>query len=485
MWTTAARFIAVGCSVAAGGTVTIAGPVIAFSALAVIAGVMAMMTDHRFAGLVAVVLVPVTAAVQRGYPVPGLRLSELLILAALLSACVAVGRGRVPRQKWNSLDHAFVAYAGATLGLGLFNFSTRGEVPSVDELAKLLGPFVFFALYRSALTLLPSAHDRRRAVLAVLAASIPVSLLAIFQQLDIGSSRALAQSLTGLEASDLSLDPALDLGERASGPFSNWLELGGYLCAVLLVAISLVLRASGSYRAKVLLYVVILLATLALLASASAGPLAATVTGAAFLGVWERRVGRVLAVAAVVATVGVVLFLPPLVERYDTQFRGSSSAVSLGGVGLPPTLTFRYEVWRYEFLPFLGDHLLTGYGPIPPESVRWFSTESLYLTLLMRGGIPLLLIFGFLMWTLLAAMLRRGGAPGDPTAQALARALVPLLIMLIPLHALSNYILNAGLAHLLWVLTGLALAGAPAAFAAASRPRRHASPIEGLAPSSG
>ncbi len=167
-----------------------------------------------------------------------------------------------------------------------------------------------------------------------------------------------------------------------------------------------------------------------------------------------RQLARVLRWLLVVAVVAGLLF--GATDR-QASVRGAvrgGKVVARASV-VPQTLQFRWEVWTGQYVPAIEQRPLTGYGDVTPLSVRWPYTESQYVTLLMQGGLPLLLLFGALTW----AMVRRGRACArspDPVDQALGRTLVVSVVALAIMDIVWPFMSNGGLPQVLWAMLALA-----------------------------
>jgi hypothetical protein len=85
----------------------------------------------------------------------------------------------------------------------------------------------------------------------------------------------------------------------------------------------------------------------------------------------------------------------------------------------------------------------------------------LYVTLLLKGGLPLLAVYAGLMfaaWVLARSVASSPRAsPGD---RCTAQVVLTLILILIPLQLINPYFANTGLAHPLWILFGLVGAAA-------------------------
>lgn len=439
-------------AVAAGAILAQAGPergfLLAVGAVGAIALGLLALRRPALGAYVLVAVVPVTSGIQRGVPVPGFRLSELLI--AGVAGVILVSAKPAQRVPWRTFDWLALLYAITTVLSGAYDLAGRGAEFSNDNIGGLLGPFQFFLLYRAVVTGLPTSRQRQLAVKLALLTTVPVAALAILQQLDLLGARAFAQRLSGADAALLSLDPSFVLGERASGPFPAWHTLGGFLFLTILLGVGLLLDRSVKTIRTGVLVPVLVLAGVALVLTLTASPILGVIVGSVLLGLWLRRFGRVAVVVAAGLSAAVLLFAPLFQARYEQQF-GTG-----GGLGVPQTLTFRYDVWTEQYLPFLSDRLATGYGPDPPP-LAWGYAESVYVTMLVRGGLPLLIVYLALMWSFLAAAYR-STSDDDPFQAAVARVLVVALVMLVFMHFVSSYFVTSGLPHLLWALAGVLFA---------------------------
>jgi hypothetical protein len=423
------------------------GFLLAVGAVAAISLGLVTLARPAVGALLLVAVVPITSGIQRGVPVPGYRLSEVLIIG--LGGVILLTARPTQRVPWRAFDWLALLYAVTTALFGAYDLAGRGAEFSTENVGKLFGPLQFFVLYRAVLTALSSSRHRQLAVKLAVIATIPVAALAILQQLDLVGARAFAQRLTGADPALLSLNPAFVLGERASGPFPAWHTLGGYLFLAILLGVGLLLDRSVSVIRTSVLVPVLALAGLALVLTLTAAPILGVILGSVALGVWLRRFGRVAVVVAFALSASVLLFTSQFERRYEQQF-GS------GGLGVPQTLSFRFDVWTEQYLPFLSSRLATGYGPDSPQ-LDWGYAESVYVSMLLRGGLPLLLVYLALTLALVTAAHRRVSG-SDPLQRLVGRVLVLALVMLAFMHFVSSYFITSGLPHLLWVLAGVLLA---------------------------
>jgi hypothetical protein len=236
---------------------------------------------------------------------------------------------------------------------------------------------------------------------------------------------------------------------RATSIFAGWHPFAGYLTIVLLLTVGVF--ASSAHRKRVVrprwLGVIGLLALVALLYSETFTAMLGVV-GGAFIIAWFHRstklLGWLLAGAAVLA-LAAAFFLG---HRLESQLEADEDSV------VPQTISYRIDVWGEQYVPVLRDYWATGYGPALPDTIEWQSTESQYLTLVLRGGLPLLLVYGALM-AAMGVRANRLRSHADPTIRAVAPVVLTAVIVLVPMNALFPYFTASGLAQIFWVLVGV------------------------------
>jgi hypothetical protein len=349
--------------------------------------------------------------------------------------------------RWRTFDWLALGYVGTTAAFGFLDLKSRGGGVTATDLNKLLGPFQFFLVYRAVLTALVSADQRRTAMRLILLASIPVSLVAILQQAHIAGMPGILANITGSQAYLENTGVP-----RATGPFEHWHDLGSYLFVIVLLGVAVLVGGSGRVMSRKVLIGIVSLAGVALINTVSFTPILGAIVGCFFvLRLAERPQRWVGAVAASLAVVG-LMFAPLLASRYQQQF-GPHAPVEQYAY-LPQNVNFRIAVWTDQYLPVVREHLATGYGPDHPTSIPFSYTETIYVTLLLRGGVPLLTIYAGLMFAL-ALRAREVRHDSDPDRRALGRVLYLIVALGALMQLLTNYFVNAGFPHLFWILAAL------------------------------
>jgi hypothetical protein len=404
------------------------------------------------AALSLVAIAPAVSGLKRGLPVPGFRLSELLIAGGATLILVAADRRRTVR--WRAFDWLALAYVIATAVLGSADLIGRGEGFSADSLGTLAGPLQFFLLYRAVIVALPTAEDRRRALAVILVASVPVAVLALAQQFDVAGVRSLMVHATG---TDIYLQQ-IQNGEtpRATGPFPHWHQLGGYLLLVTLVGVGLLLAGSGRVMRRRWLIAIVALDAAALVQTVTIAAVFGAVGGALLLGYWLHRLRPVIWGIVVAGVLAAVVAGPVIEQRFEQQWVKTPG--SEGSALVPSTIDFRWQVWTEQYFPVLQGRWLTGYGPNPPPTPFQYA-DSLYITLILRGGLVLLAVYAA-MTVALWAMSRGAIADPDPERRVVAAVVAATVLLLVVIHIIEPYFLDSGAPHVLWALTGLLAAGA-------------------------
>ena len=459
--------VAAACAAGGGAVVGAAvsrGPLAALAALAVaLAGVFTVRRPLAGAYLL-VAVVPVVSGLRRDLPVPGLRVSELIVagLATLLLLTVETRRAR----PWTVFDWAALAYCAATLVLGGVALLDRGAPITLEAVSTLAGPFQFLLLYRAVLAVVRTETERSRAFALVLLASVPVSLLALLQFAGVGGVGSMLDGLTGASGLALHSDE-VGIIHRTTGVFPHWQMLAGYLFVIVVAALAALL---SPVRGPLPGLVTAGIALLAFGAMVSTGTFVTAfgVIGAAFvLGAWYGRLGRVVAGVGAVAAGALAVFGSLIAERVAFSFDTAPGADRPAFV--PQSIDYRLDLWFDELLPAIAGRWMTGWGPDLPSGLSFEYTESMYLTLLFRGGVPLLLVYGLLMLALAGAAWRLAAGSGRGFDRMLGQTVVVLVALLAVLHLLEPYFVTSGLPHLVWILAALVLSAlhdAPA--------RRHA-----------
>jgi hypothetical protein len=193
---------------------------------------------------------------------------------------------------------------------------------------------------------------------------------------------------------------------------------------------------------------------LALARTLTVGALVGWVAGSGALLVMSGRIQLTArrVTVGLAAAGGVVALV--LAARYHQEFVSRPGQPSSGIV--PNTVMDRIHNWTRQYLPALSGRWVTGYGPGVPTDVTWKFTDSVYVTVVLRGGLILLGLYGALMLGF-AAVAKIGLR--TKASQASAATLLVLVALLLPLQILATYFTTSGLPEVMWVLAGLVSIG--------------------------
>lgn len=435
-----------GAVVARTGDVGVGAGLVLAAAAALVA-----MARPDWAAVALVTVIPALPGLRRGLPLPGLRLTEVLI-----AGCAVVILVSGLRRRWRLFDTVAVLYVVTSVGLGVL---AAGGLPAPADRGVLFGPLQFLLLYAAVSIAVTDLRTVRRCLRGVLLASVPVSVIALLEKADAGPVRELIVELTASG----SAAAAADAAHRSAGPFAHWHSLGGYLVVVLVLIAALGSQPGQQVLRRRWLTLLAVLATLALASTVTFVAVGGAAVGVAVVALRTRSVRLVLAICAGALLLGLTLG-DSLAERLGSQYDSApvGSTVGQNDSLLPQTVAFRVDVWTNEYAPILGPHLLSGYGPGLPPGVDWTSTESVYLSLLLRGGVILMGVYALLMvamWRL--ARIRQSSALAEH--RGLSLCLTTLLPVAAVMQLVHPYFLDAGFPHLLWSLAALLAASVAAA----------------------
>ncbi len=441
------------------GLMSVSSPKMAIALVLATLLAITLLVRPALGGYVLAGVVPVTSGLRAGFPIPHLRVSELLIGAVFL--VLVVSARRAASVSWGALDLALLAFGIGWAVCGAADAAARGQSLSLSDLGTLVGQFQWLLIYRGMRLALRTSEERERGFLVLVAASVPVSLLAIGQQLHVSSLDAFLATATGSKGLT-----STGIFQRATGPFGQWTVLAGYLFPVIVPLVALGIAGIAGKRRRALLVVVCLdLVALALTAELSA--IVMLVVSVVALGVWAKRAKRILSWLGGGALAGAAIIGPFLAQRITTEF--SASHVTGRSALIGQTLAFRMWIWQSQYLPAILGQPLSGYGVILPAVVSWPYPESQYVGLLMEGGVIVLGLFAVLTWVMLASS-TRAAKSSDSLGSALGRSLAVMTVLIIPMDAIWPYMSNAGMPQVLFCLFGLLPAAGRLAGSSAASP---------------
>ncbi|KGM12172.1 hypothetical protein [Cellulomonas bogoriensis] len=399
------------------------------------------------AAVVVAAVVPALSGLGRGLVIPGLKISEVLLLG-----CAVVVFLRRPEgwRRFSATDAGLGLFAVAGIGFGIYH-QLRGVEGYPDMLLRAgLLPAFLFATWWTASRAVRNREDLVLVLRWVLGLSLLPALVGLAQYADVPGVREVLLVTVGEGLLPL---PG-EINPRVTGPFTIAHSFGGYLIVPVVLATVLLLRGDRTVLRRWQLLTVLAVDVAALVLAVTVTfffwvPFAVLVAAAVV-----RRLGRAILLLAVLAAVVGALFSTALDARMEEQT--TPAAGTTEGL-LPQTVQYRMLVWERDYLPLLSRAAGVGIGIDTPSSVQFDSTENQYLTLVLRGGVGLLLaaVVGLVA---LGARARRTARSRDGTESAAAATVLGILLFL-PFAALIwPYLTNAGFPQSLLGFAGAALA---------------------------
>lgn len=431
------------------GALAMERPLMALALVAGVALVVAVALRPLLGAVALAAVVPAVSGFAPGVPLRNFRVSELLIGAVAVTLMVT--SRRLERIGYDPLDWLLLAYGVAWASFGILGATRAGGHLSGSSWGTIFGQFQFFLLYRGIRSGARTTSERKLVLSAVIVAATVVSVIAIAQEVHLPAVSSLMTRLTG-GVQQTGSTPSGGAILRTTGPFDNWAALAGYLLPVLVVMVALALSDPRAGRRRVAVACTALV-TLAILTTVELSVLSCLVVAIIWLG-FRYRQGRQVA-TRVLGSVGVAaLALSPLVWHRIASELAPTAGITRPGL-VPQTLAFRFAVWTGQYLPAIAARPFEGYGVVLPLRIAWPYPESQYISLLMEGGVGLLLVFLALSVAMIACC-RRAGRSADPFDASLGRALAAVSVSLIAIDAIWPYFSNGGLPQILWALMALA-----------------------------
>lgn len=426
-------------------------PILGVAAAGAVAIALALAQRPILLAVVVVALVPTTSGLKRGLGIPGLKVSEVLVV---FGALVILGfAGKVLRgPRWRAWDWAALAYCLGTAAFGILNSALQQTIITADDVNTMLGPVQFLLLYRTVAAAFPTVELRVVALRALLLSSIPVSMLAVLQMVGPSFFQNLAVSLSG---TGIFITPGYDPVMRATSVFPMWHPLGGYLVVVVFVAVALLLRRDTLVLPTGWLFFILAIAAASLVLTLTFTILGGAVLGVLVVGWAVKRLKLVLTWLIVGGGAGLIAFFPLIMARLDEQQTATSATPTAGDSIIPQTILYRLIVWGDQYLPALKGMWVTGYGPADPPGISWDHTESGYITLLLRGGIPLLVAAALAIYLSWRAGRRFLTQATELSEIAIGASVVGIAVILPVINFFFPYFTASGMPQPMWVVWGL------------------------------
>lgn len=398
-------------------------------------------------------LMPLTGGLARGAVVPILRLGQAVIVFAFILFLLArpgpQGKGRL-----TAIDLAFVLFFLAEAVFPVLALYYRGEhldlndthnIYGVSPLQTLLGPLLYYLLYRIVVATISSERQIKVALELSFIASIIVSAIGILE-------KVVPPIRTFIETYYPPVGSTNSLG-RVSSTLDFYSGLGAYLAFTIIVALTCYAAGKRLGIHPPLLVATILLGSIALLLTGTFAAWIGLAVGVAAVFILIRRLPKMAFFILFGIVLAAVLFQPFFSARFDQQL-GAGAAQGV----VPQSLAFRIQLWQQLFLPAIGQHLLLGSGPAPAVLNYWSTEESQYLYFLLRGGLIFFFSYLLLIGVAMAACWREMKSKSSDASHSVAIALLVILLVLNVMNVSGQYFTYVGGTQTLWMLLAIVLA---------------------------
>lgn len=377
---------------------------------------------------------PVYAVIKVG-ALPGMNLQRALIIVLLGLWVLALifGRKNADFLFRRIVRHWVPVSLFAVLMFWKFLSVTRSDEPFRSAYLATYEFVVYFLVFLAALTVWRTPRQIRRALLVLVAGSVLVSLVGVYEsfvEYNIFASFVPISS----EFTQIALDPKIRGEYRVQSTFEHPLALAEYLLFIVPLAAFTAMRSRAALW-RVVGALAVLLGVFVVWETGSRSPLAIMI-----MLVIAYAVYKVLSVKRTPISVGLTLVFLPLVFAAIVVGFGAVSGLAGGRTAEEAGSTQVRTKQLDDGLPLVADEPLLGYGPgrsgaeigiSTPEGV--FTVDNYYLTLVLESGVPALALFvlllGFFIWK---AMRLGWGRPGflHGFAGAMSLALVGFAIFL-------------------------------------------------------
>lgn len=316
---------------------------------------------------------------------------------------------------------AFGVFAIVSLALGV-GYVVLAERYDMADIFVYLGPGIHFILALAVYILIRSdVISERGTIHAVAIAAIAESILGMAQVAGISAAWSLQKFLTNSNVYERAIETGVP---RAAGTFYSWHALGGFSFMATVLLATYAIRRWATRRHIGRLALAGLMAAVVSSATAITASVVIAV-GLAFIVIARQahRAGRAAVLLLIGLLIAAILLHEPISDRRLADR-------SNGGV-LPATISYRLGLWTEELLPPVVAAPIFGIGPDLPTNARVPYAESMYIDLLLRGGIVLLVAHIWSQWEIW----RRSRFAGKSACGSAAlRVSIPIMAVISIIH---------------------------------------------------
>ncbi|WP_264796401.1 O-antigen ligase family protein [Arthrobacter mangrovi] len=376
-----------------------------------------------------------------------LSISEIFFSCAILSSLLFNAR-RIPTYRPGKVELGILFFVLTTLVLELINSLALGHEPAFYLTYNWT--IYLFAVFAARLCL--ASRGELRSFLGGFVLLVPLAaVIALMQLLD---NPTISRTILEL-APNAGAMARLEEGAppRASGLIGHWTGLGSYLVAMAVAVLALTLMSASRSNYRMIALGVIGLGVL------STFTFSVIITYILVVAVYFIKTKRgliLLLLSGIFGFVASAFLADSLAFRVFQQYGDNAGAFSSSSGLIPETVMFRFSIWINETLPAVLERPVTGWGQGVyiqfgqwthfPEDLLWRSPESQWFSVLMQGGLLLLVVIGYVIVQLWRA--------ASMQESQLAVVLKTFLLLCVATAFTVPQFTNAGLPAVLFVLFG-------------------------------
>jgi O-antigen ligase len=384
-----------------------------------------------------IAIVPAVSGTARGLVVPGLKLSDVLVLVLVLLVLV---RWRLGVRLLDPLGCTLAIYAAVYAATTYANFLERPGLENGLLFKEAVAVPQYLLLYAVVFTVSYHSGDLRAWIYPSLVVAALVGLVAVLQFFEFPGVRAILTAITGNTEIVQPLDwkgPA-----RATGPFFSWHALGMYLAVHAALAFAVLFRSSPSRRVRWAVSFCLLFIVLGIAAALTSTPI--LIMAVVLFVLYGRSVTAKVAIAVAAFSIAACVYLL-------TPF-GLEIATRLTEESPEGTFAYRIMVWTRDFLPLVEAHPWDGYGPFGVDDRIFPYPESMYIYTLMAGGVLLFASFvAFSVYAIFAMLAARRLSKAAPLVRAVGTAMAIIMTLLLVAQVVHPYLADAGGAEIIFI----------------------------------
>jgi len=388
---------------------------------------------------------PIVSFIKRGLIIPGLALNEVLLLLVTVVFVfnIFIGKYRL-RRNFLLVEFAIYFFCAAFLPLVVSIF--KKELLDLNIILQYCAAIQYYLILVLFHNILEEKRDRKILLYYLLAGSLIVSIIGIFQWFDILGMRNIIDNLFTTQwrweeyiASELDHFRKM----RVTSTLNNWNGCGAYLAVLVCVGFLLYI-INRNLKFHLLLSGVIILNIVCLILTFSFTSYIILIVIAS-TSFFIMRKFKLIVYLLFIFVLLLIVMAPLFEQRIQEQFRGDS--------WVPHSLQYRLRLWDEQMIPLIKENIVFGMGPDYYQLPN--VADSQYIFLFLRGGIFLFIAFFILFFKMIFIALRNIKIADDNFTKYSGILVFSLLVGIFVGNFTEPYFRYAGVAELIWILLAI------------------------------